>query len=609
MRRAARSLRAGIVFVLVSTASLVAPAASPAAPVAEAAGPQQVLAFANVVGGLFQRQRVYRNAAEVQEEIRSYYDELLDTARAALRDRELSKLDNQVAAYVRLVASLEAEKTAALQLLEDDKRGAHQAFRSNLNRQLPTMLLSIPAARDMAQVLRGDLAEIRDVLNATRDAIAGGRPDALVDIARRRAALDRYAAIVGAIGGKPGRDIANAVGALGAGLQRVEAATDAATEDVENDLADAEQQIATALDRLDEQLATEVRPASVSLFGGLGNVRIPGEFALYAALAEALSAPGSRTHGLTRDAMRDRVRAFLVEQRGEGIAALRDCLVASAAQLRARLGGDEAPEGTAAALLLTADLRSCDPDVVRAVLAAAAEFEPTTTTSEPATDTAEPDATPGDRIRGGSVHQITTASTGMQIGNGGTLCLEYFETRPDQLPLSLVACTTSPVFDIVYDLAAGTVAGTVELDLACPGADRCWQDDSTTGSVRGTFGPFQFGRQPEQAPADFPFPAHHYYGGQLDWWAGGTIELTVAISGDHVVGEQVLSGSASITITGWMEASLWPPVQRPNELPSDWMTDFKVILDFPQDVNPNWYLYAGFSAPVPESAIAVPPWR
>ncbi|MDJ0768031.1 MAG: hypothetical protein QNJ12_04525 [Ilumatobacter sp.] len=615
-----RRLAAAVVFVAVATSGVVASTSPP--PTVHAAGPQQVLAFANVVGGMFQRQRVYRNAAEVQDEIRAYYDGLIDTARAALRDRDLAHTGSQLGTYVRMVASLEVEKEAALQLLEDDKRGARNTFRNTLNQQLPSLLLAIPAVRETAQVLHGNLGELRDVLTATRAAVAEGRPSALLDLATHRARLDQFAALMATIGGQPGRDLANAVGALGQRLQQLEAAGDQVADEIDGGLAEAQQQVELAWDRLGLQLEQEVRPASTSLFGGLGEVRIPGRYAYYAAIADALSGPGGRAHGLTRDAMRDRVRQFLIDTKGSELGALADCFRASAAQLRAHLSGVAAEDGAAAALLLTAELKTCDPAIVRAVLAAAAQLDmtapttPTTPTPTTAGDgndtTATSVASTGpvgdDRVRGGEIHVVTPATPDLILGNSRGQCLEYRKQQTDAPLLLLTACTTAPDFEVVYDLDAGTLAGRIDLELACPGAEACWEGYAITGSVSGTFGPFEFGRKPPTPPPGFPFPEHHYYDDTSDWWAGGPIELQVAIAGSHQLGEQVYTGSDSTTIMGWAEAGLGPSRVK-DGVPSDWNVDFSVHLDYPQDVDPNWYLYTGFFAPIDETGIELPPWR
>jgi hypothetical protein len=593
-----------------------------AAPVARAAaGPQQVLAFVNVFGALFQRNRVYRNAAQVQDEIRAHFDQLEANAGDALRTRDVILTGSQTAAYIRLIATLRVQREAALQLLEDDKRGQRQVFQSTLNRQLPVMLLAIPAVREMAITVRSDLGDLRAALSGLRAAVTEGRAGALAEIAIYRARLDRAAGVVSVVGGRAGRQLADAIGQADAALQRLVTQAEAVTEEVDEGLASADTQLLTAAAQLDLQLEQQVRPVTIDL-GPLGTRRVPGEFGYYAALAEALSRAGSQRHGLTRDAMRDRIRQFLLETDGARLTQLRDCLRATGAQLRAQFDGADAPEGSAAALLLGADLRSCDPETVAAVLAAAAEYEAATTTTtieptatgDPAAGAPEPaegataPVAGSPTVSGGGIHAMTSESPGIRVGNNGETCLDYGESRGDDLPLTLTACTTDPRVDAVFDLAAGTVAGTFELDLACPGGTFCAPGETTTATVRGTFGPLVFGQQPETAPPDFPFPPRHYYVAE-GWAATGRVMLDISISGSREYAEQVVSGSASTSVAAWVTADLGPSgIYGPDQPPTGWWLGLSVSIDLPDTTDPYWSLWAGWNLEVEESGIPMPPW-
>jgi hypothetical protein len=312
--------------------------------------------------------------------------------------------------------------------------------------------------------------------------------------------------------------------------------------------------------------------------------------------------------------MRDRVRQFLVDTKGAEFDRLEDCYRASAAQLRASLSGLEPESGAAAALLLTADLKTCDPDVVKAVLAAAAELAATTTTTVTPVDTTAPgDATPdsaepdGDHIRGGSIHQVTSETPGLDTS--GWFCLDYSEPIEGIFRLSLTACTDSPNFDVVHDLDAGTIAGRIELDLECPGLDPCFRHDPVVGTVSGSFGPFAYGQQPVDAPADWPFPAHHWYSGSSYWWAGGPIELEVEISGTHYIGEDAFPAEVATTITGWAESTLSPTSSRPGELPTEWNVDLRVNLDYGETIEPRWDFYTGYFWTFGETGVDIPSWR
>lgn len=597
-----------VVFALTTVAALAGPTnPSPTevtAPVAQAATPPtQVLGLTNLIGALFRRQRVYNNAAEVQNEIRAYYDELVTSAKAAVSDGSLSITDEQLKAFIRIRAALEVEKNAALQLLEDDKRGARQTFQNALNREIPSLMLAIPGIRDAAQVVEGNLSELRDALAATRQAVAEGKPSALLGLAAHRAKLDQYAAIVGSVGGEAGMKLAEAYGALAGQIEQLESSADRPADEIAAGLTEAQKQLDAALSGLEGQLRDNVRPVSIDM--GAFQVRIPGQYVFYAAVADALSAQGSERHGLTREAMRDRVREFLVDTKASEFDRLKDCYKASAAQLRASLSGLEAESGAAAALLLTSDLRTCDPDVVKAVLAAAAELAVTTTTT-PATTApvAEPE---GEKLSGGAIHQVTSETPGLQTQSA--FCLDYSEPLEGGLRLSLTACTDSPYFDVVYDLDEGTIAGRIELELECPGLDQCRGEDPVAATVSGSFGPFYYGQQPDGPPADWPFPAHHWYSGAWYWWAGGPIELDVSISGTHYIGESTFPAEAATTISGWVSSTLFPTSTRPGELPTEWNADLAVTLDYGETIEPRWDFYTGYSTMFEEAGVDIPSWE
>lgn len=444
-------------FVMLVAGAVTVPAAIASTPVQAAAGPQQVLAFANVFGALFQRNRVYRNAADVQNELRAYYDGLLETARARLRSRELALTGSQLAAYRRMVESLQAERNATLQLLEDDKRGARQTFRTTLHSNLATLLLSLPSARQAAELLRTNLGDIRDVLQNVRAVVESGRPPAIADIARIRGQLDQYAAVVGLLGGKPGRDLANAIGTIGDQLQQIETAAGDATGGLEQGIGEVDAQVGSALGTLDEQLSQEVRPTSVSVFGGLHEVRLPAQAAFYAAVAQALGQLGSVKYGMTRDAMRDRVHQYLIASHGALLTGITTCFRAQAAQIRAQLAGAAGPDG-AAAQWLTADLSTCDPDVVAAVLAAAAEFEATSedvSTTEPTESTETTEGSSGDLaaacLANDSI-EVTAVQTGSDTGGyaegySGEVTITNVSSDPVYVRYRLVQNYSTPVTD------------------------------------------------------------------------------------------------------------------------------------------------------------------
>jgi hypothetical protein len=218
----------------------------------------------------------------------------------------------------------------------------------------------------------------------------------------------------------------------------------------------------------------------------------------------------------------------------------------------------------------------------------------------------------GDGVWGGSVFQITAETPGLgMFAEGSGFCLDYSTPLEGGLWLSLTACTDTPTFDIVHDLEAGTIAGSIDLELECPGIDRwCADRDQVSGTVSGSFGPIAYGQQPEEVPDGWPFPIDHWYSpGSGYWWAGGPIELDVSIAGDHYILESIFSADVTTTITGWMDSSMTPASLRPGELPTEWLVNFRVIIETADTVDPWWDFYVGYDATFEEGAVDIPPWK
>ena len=234
--------------------------------------------------------------------------------------------------------------------------------------------------------------------------------------------------------------------------------------------------------------------------------------------------------------------------------------------------------------------------ITRALLGDAAMEPALTSPTVTAADTTAPgvteplDETAGERVFGGSVHQVSGDTPGLDLNSA--YCLDYSKRIEGGLRLSLTACTDTPHFEVVHDLEAGTVEGWIDVELACPGLDRCRGEDPVAATVSGTIGPFAYGQQPQAVPADWPFPADHWYSSGLgSWWAGGPIELDVWISGSSSFLNQAVD--QSFTVMGWVNSTLSPSSRKPGELPSDWMVDLAVDIDYVDADDPRWDFYVG----------------
>lgn len=188
MERRSFRLVALLLVVLVAV-----PVAGTPAPVAGAAGgidqaleqalppaARHLLAAVRVFKGLSARNRVYREAKQVQRDLRSYYDARIDTAQQMLLDRQhLGLAGTQVAAYGKVKTMLEAERDLALQLTENEKRAAKYAFEGKLRRELFGALLRTPKAQTALKGVRETLQDVRDGFGKLQTALEGGNPVAI----------------------------------------------------------------------------------------------------------------------------------------------------------------------------------------------------------------------------------------------------------------------------------------------------------------------------------------------------------------------------------------------------------------------------------------------
>jgi hypothetical protein len=205
--------------------------------------------------------------------------------------------------------------------------------------------------------------------------------------------------------------------------------------------------------------------------------------------------------------MRDRVRQLVVEMRAAEIAAAGDCFLATGAQFRAQLAGSDPPPGSVASALLSTDLSTCDPEAVAAVLAAAAQLQPTTTASPATIDDALPvEPGPDDPVSGewsitwgdpssSAAQQYVVSTENASVTNEGSVTY-WHPTLGGDTPAG------SPVGTIVYRIPIpGTIAGgevhltltTFHWDYSQGSAAVDGSTDGTTWQVLDEIGPPAFG--------------------------------------------------------------------------------------------------------------------
>lgn len=294
---------------------------------AKALGP-----FANVVLGFFKstralnkRNRVYREAEATSEEINAYYDSLI--SRTKERRQELIKQvtrgeasPQMVRSYVRAQASLEAERDAAIQMIEGEKKQARKTFHRKLVKEIADVLIASPGGQEILGEVRDKIGQIRKTAVAIHEAVGEGRPiKALRDAFGEE--VEDFQSIKGdvkglgtAMGMKLNQALDNMLMEVEAALFTVQAETG---------------QAVNLLDELDNKIAEyeENSREPVSLIpddGPLGEIemvdRANGVFdvaaAAYVRAAELKEDFESQEE---KESMRDRVRNALLEERLEGI--------------------------------------------------------------------------------------------------------------------------------------------------------------------------------------------------------------------------------------------------------------------------------------------------
>jgi hypothetical protein len=234
-----------------------------------------------------------------------------------------------------------------------------------------------------------------------------------------------------------------------------------------------------------------------------------------------------------------------------------------------------------------------------------------TTTATPSTsgEGDEAGVEGADRPTGGGIYTINEQTAGSLTP--GPICLGVSQqpSTPGGQVLMLEGCATATRYEVVFDLAEGTVSGWFEADLVCP-HESCATWYTSTGSIRGEFGPLAYGQPPVEVPDAWPFPAEHWYAPESTYWAGGPIELTIALSGDYALGDgTTVPSSWSTTVTGWVGSELdWGAMEYGSSKPTSWYGSVGVKIDQGPDANPRWSFYLGVNEDLPETNLDRPAW-
>lgn len=313
--------------LLLSDAAVALPAGGVTNAQASGPGPNIIFGLVRTLRALQRRNRVYEEAGETAEEINAYYDRLLNKTRSIrsglISDtlnkdipRDQKKHPEAISAYVRIEAALEAERTAAIAMVEQEKNQARREFEKALGREITRILIASPGGQKIINDVRETIGKAREAAGAVQVAVEGGKPiEALGNaLAREVGDIPIVQEAARQLGSMAGHELDKA---LGGGLSKIEGAI--------NKIQGGMQEAIGVLDDLDASVAKydegERTPVSLVEENSLLGEVIPVERAnaavdvAAAAFAGAADLKGALKPGTSREDMRERIRGALLDGR------------------------------------------------------------------------------------------------------------------------------------------------------------------------------------------------------------------------------------------------------------------------------------------------------
>ena len=323
---------AGIVLIiamLFSEASMLLSGGGVMSAEAAVPGPNVIFGLFRTLGALSRRNRIYEEARATSRDINDYYDQLLETAQREREDLIRQAIAGEkppqfVRSYVRMEAALEAERAAAIEMVEQEKNQARVNFEQTLVREITRVLIASPGGQKIIRDVRETIARAREAAVAVQEALEGGKPiEALGEaLADKVGDIPIARELARGLGSMAGRKLDQA---LGGPLARIEGAvsnmqagmgeTIAVLEEIDADVARydrAERKPVSLLE--DDSLVGEVIPVDQD------NAAVDVAASAFAGAAEMA---GVLEEGTSRETMKDRIRGALLADRLSGLAALK----------------------------------------------------------------------------------------------------------------------------------------------------------------------------------------------------------------------------------------------------------------------------------------------
>lgn len=246
------------------------------------------------------RNQTYRSAEAYIRAHNAYADRLHAKAQEMLAARQVNPLrSSQVAAFVKVIALIEGERSAAIAFAESEKKAAHDAFARAANDTIMDVMLSTGAAQKVLSTMIKGLDASKNVLDTALDQLSGGRGGVLAEIEQVRRTAGWVAIGGEIIGGRAGSQVR-------AAANRVDSLIEGPRAQIRQDLEQASSEIQDLRTRVNEILGRGRSPrASETTREGLIRL-VSGEQAdpAVAALVDLLS-------GNRGDDFRTRARAAL----------------------------------------------------------------------------------------------------------------------------------------------------------------------------------------------------------------------------------------------------------------------------------------------------------
>jgi hypothetical protein len=279
----------------------------------------------NAIVGLFRvgtamkkRNAVYTEAGVTANDINTYYDGLIEHARTARQEifsrAAAGERLTLARSYIRTEAALDAERKAAIRMIEAEKNQARKDFERTLSKFIANILISSPGGQNIINKIRGAIREARQAAVAVQAALEGGKPIEALGNALASKAGDLVVAqeLARGLGSAAGSKIDRALGGVGSRIEGM----------IGNLQASVGEGI-DLLDNLDAEVAVhdnrERQPVSLvedhSMIKEVFTVdrANPVVDVVASAFAGGAALSGSLEPGTTRGAMRDRIRGALLD--------------------------------------------------------------------------------------------------------------------------------------------------------------------------------------------------------------------------------------------------------------------------------------------------------